>query len=253
MKMNQDIYKEIREEKKSKKGRVSDKPKSFGNNNDWKFDWFTPTEYQQPIVDAFDDEETSLLIIDAPSGTGKSVTAVYKALLDYKAGLFNKVMFVKTPAETSSDKLGYVSGDAGDKVAQFMQYSRPLFTNFMTTNKLENDIRQENIQLTVPNYLHGSTLDYTALLLDEAQLISPNILKMLMERSGRGTFCVVMGDSHQRYAKDKRPNGLKDLLDRVTDEDGNSLHNHVKIVRLPTEANMRSDLSRWVTEIYKDI
>ena len=251
--MNQDIHKELKEERKAKKGRVTDKSKSFGNGNDWKFDWFTPTEYQQPIIDAFDDEDVTLLIIDSPSGTGKSVTAVYKALLDYRSGKYNKVMFVKTPAECSSDKLGFVSGDAGDKVAQFMQYSRPLFTNFMTTNKLENDIRQENIQLTVPNYLHGSTLDYTALLLDEGQLISPNILKMLMERSGRGTFCVVMGDSQQIYAKDKRPNGLKDLLDRVTDENGNSKYKHVKIVKLPTEANMRSDLSRWVTEVYKDI
>jgi phosphate starvation-inducible PhoH-like protein len=76
----------------------------------------------------------------------------------------------------------------------------------------------------------GATLTDSLVLIDEAQQLSPQILKLILERIGEGCKVVVAGDSNQLFdAKGKR-NGLADAIDRF----------------FKTEAG-------WIVPRYKDI
>ena len=123
----------------------------------YNLDWFAPEGEQHRIVTGMGSME--LVIVDAPSGTGKSTTVLWKALLDYKSGLFDRVILIKTPTEGGDDQIGFLSGDKNTKLEAHMDAMKSIFWQFMSKGKLENDIKNENIVLDIPNYLLGKKFD----------------------------------------------------------------------------------------------
>lgn len=220
----------------------------------WSLDWFQPNEDQQLIVDSISKNE--LTLVEAPSGCGKSTTVLWKALNDYRSGVFSKVYLIKNPTEAGDDQLGFLSGDKSNKLEAHMKSMRTIFHQFMTKEKLENDISSGNIVLDIPNYLLGCTLDQSIIIIEEGQTCSPNTIKLVSERAGVGSKVVIVGDPKQGYSIKHRKNGLQDIVMRTT-EDFNGYRvskypNTVGYIRLESNSNMRSDLSRFITEIYED-
>jgi predicted ribonuclease YlaK len=88
-------------------------------------------------------------------------------------------------------------------------------------------------------------------------MMSPNTIKLMIERAGVNTKVVVMGDSKQRYAVKKFEDGFADLIRRTTFEThGRVLPNidsPVGYVELDSSNNHRSSLSKYITELYDDI
>jgi predicted ribonuclease YlaK len=221
---------------------------------DYNLGWFKPKGKQQDIQNAMETKE--LIIVNSPSGTGKSSTIIHKALCDYKRGRFNKILLIKTPAESGTDQLGFLTGNKNEKLLSHMESMKSIFLQFMTKNKLENDIASGNLIFDVPNYLQGRTIDNAIIILEEAQVMNPDTIKLCAERAGKGSIVVVAGDSDQRYAIKKREDGLLDLIDRVCYENYNALFpmkpEFVAYIEMDSSHNMRSSLSRYVTEIYAE-
>ena len=221
-------------------------------DNQYKLDWFTPEGSQHLITEAMDDCE--LIVVDAPSGTGKSTTVLWKALNDYKQRKYQKVLLIKNPTEAGNDQIGFLSGDKSSKLEAHMESMKSIFLQFMSSGKLENDIKNENIVLDIPNYLLGRTFDDTLILLEEAQTMSPETVKLCAERAGQGSKVVVVGDSKQRYSVKGRKDGLRDLIEKVTQEHAGYLipkYANVGYIRMESDNNMRSSLSKFITEIYE--
>lgn len=222
-------------------------------NDDYRLDEFYPTEAQQDIVHSM--VWNDLTIVTAPAGTGKTSTALWKALQMLRAGDYRKLIFLKNPTEVGDDQIGFLSGDKTDKLAAHYDSTKRIFQQFMTANKLENDISSGKIELNIPNYMLGATLDNSIVLIDEAQLMSPDTLKLLVERAGINTHVVVLGDIRQTYAIKKRPNGLKDLLDHLAPEDEygdrQPIVDFIGYVEMSSDENKRSRLSKLMTDVYK--
>ncbi len=220
----------------------------------WKLDWFIPSGDQDLIIKSIDDND--LTLVEAPSGCGKSTTVLWKALTDYRKGVFSKVYLIKNPTEGGDDMLGFLAGDKTTKLTAHMQSMQSIFHQFMTKEKLENDISSGNIILDIPNYMLGCTIDNAVIIIEEGQTCSPNTIKLVTERAGVNTKVVIVGDPKQAYSVKKRPNGLSDLVKRTTrEQDGYKVSRYpstVGYVRLESNNNMRSDLSRFITEIYEE-
>lgn len=221
-------------------------------NDDYRLDEFTPVGNQEAIVRSM--VWNDLTIVNAPAGTGKTTTALWKALQMLKAGDFRKLIFLKNPTEVGDDQIGFLSGDKTDKLAAHYESTKRIFQQFMTANKLENDIASGKIELNIPNYALGATWDNSIILIDEVQLMSPNTVKLLLERAGLNTRIVIMGDVNQTYAIKRRANGLGDLLDRVvpSNEEGEreAIVDFIGYVEMTTADNQRSRLSQFITEVY---
>lgn len=221
-------------------------------NDDYKLDEFSPIGNQQDIVHSM--VWNDLTIVNAPAGTGKTTTALWKALQMLKAGDFRKLIFLKNPTEVGDDQIGFLSGDKTDKLAAHYESTKRIFQQFMTSGKLESDISSGKIELNIPNYALGATWDNSIILIDEAQLMSPSTVKLLLERAGINTRIVLMGDVRQTYAIKKRSNGLQDLLDRVAPEnsigDREPVADFIGYVEMTSADNQRSRLSQFITEVY---
>lgn len=218
-------------------------------NDDYRLDDFTPTEAQGEIVLSI--VWNDLTIVNGAAGTGKTSTALWKALSMLKAGEVRKLMFIKNPAEVGDDQIGFLSGDKNEKLTAHYESTKRIFQQFMSANKLENDIGNGKIELTIPNYALGATWDNTVVIIDEAQLMSLDTLKLLIERTGINTAVIVLGDVRQRYAIKRRPNGLKELMDVVVpEEDGERVPDvdFIGYIELSADENQRSRLSQYITQ-----
>lgn len=218
----------------------------------YELDWFTPVGQQHEIVESMDTKD--LTIVDSPSGTGKSTTVLWKALTEYKAKNFEKIYLIKNPTEAGDDQIGYLTGDADNKISYHIEVMKGIFHQFISKEKLENDLKSGNIVITIPNFLLGTTIDNAIIILEESQTMSPNTVKLIAERAGQGSIVVVVGDSRQRYSVKKREDGLNDLIQKVTstvDGVSESKFDSVGYIRMTSENNMRSELSKFITEIYE--
>ena len=84
--------------------------------------------------------------------------------------------------------------------------------------------------------------------------MSPNTVKLITERAGLGSIVVIVGDSRQRYSVKKREDGLNDIIQKVTKEEGGvrlSNYGNVGYIKMTSDNNMRSSLSKFITEIYE--
>lgn len=221
---------------------------------EYKLDWFKPTETQKDIIYSMIQDD--LTLVQGSSGCGKSTTIIWQALKDLKAGVYDKIVFVKTPVESTDDGIGFLPSTIDDKLMSHFEASKSIFHNFMSPAKLEMDIKHEKILFKIPNFIQGCTLDNTLLIIEEAQQISPPILKLVMERIGKnGAKVVVLGDKNQQYALKKRPNGFTDFVEKVTDVDEEGRYSKIPTigyVEMTAKDNMRSDLSKLIVSIYEE-
>lgn len=221
-------------------------------NDDYRLDEFMPEGDQNKIVQSM--IWNDLTVVNAPAGTGKTSVALWKALQMLRSGDFRKLLFIKNPTEVGDDQIGFLSGDKTDKLAAHYESTKRIFQQFMTANKLENDIGSGKIELNIPNYLLGATLDNTIVIIDEAQLMSTETLKLLIERAGINTHVIVLGDVRQTYAIKKRSNGLHQILELLYPENEEGVRepiiDFIGYVELTTDDNKRGRLSKLITEVF---
>lgn len=212
--------------------------------------WFQPRGQQQEIVDAIDAYDW--VVVQGSSGVGKTTTVVWKAL-SLLGAKYRRIVFVKNPTEAGDDKIGFLTGDADDKLEAHFESMRGVFLDFMNKGKLETDENNRNIVFKIPNFMLGATLSDTILIIDEGQTMSPKTLKLLMERVDDSCKVILLGDKAQTYAVDSRPDGFTDFVNRVTtvDQDGRySVEPLLTYIEINSSGNQRGAISRRVTELY---
>jgi phosphate starvation-inducible protein PhoH len=225
--------------------------REFGN--DWNLGWFEPRGLQNEIIESID--SNTFTIVDGPSGSGKTSVALWKALLELRSSNYHKLIFIKNPTEVGDDKIGFLSGDEQDKLQAHYASTKGIFNNFISPQKLECDLGKK-IQLLIPNFLLGATLDHSIVIIDENQLMSPQTTKLLLERCGKYTKYIILGDANQRYAISNRVDGFTDLIQRATLEwqgiriprDG-GVFGYIKMTR---DDNQRSAGSKYINKLYDD-
>lgn len=226
-------------------------------SQDYNLSWFHPRGNQQRIVDSFYDNVFT--VVKGTSGTGKSATAMWLALKALKERDVRQIVYIKTPVESAvaGDTLGFLKGDLDQKLLAFMEPIKVLLEDFLPKSKIQADTESKKIWLTVPNYAQGITFNDAVIIVDEAQNLTPAIIKLLLERCGDNTRFIVLGDPKQCYAAKKRENGFDDLIKRVTYENYGALFPRYSgmfgYVEMTPEDNQRSPASKLVTEIYDDI
>jgi predicted ribonuclease YlaK len=223
------------------------------HNSHFNLNWFQPTKIQQEICMSY--YSNDLTAVQGSSGTGKSTTVIHLALTDLKDRRYRKIVFCKTPAELGDDKIGFLSGDATEKLSMHFEAMRSIFHTFMTKEKLKMEESHGNIEFTIPNFIAGKTIDNAILIMDESQLLSTKTTKLLLERAGKNCKVVILGDKSQAYACSHRTDGFTDFVKRITEVDENgvrySIHPFMGFVEMKAGDNMRSELSRAIVELYE--
>ncbi len=211
---------------------------------------FKPTQSQWEFIDEID--SNIVTFVDAPAGTGKTMTALWYFCKQYLRNQNMKIVVTRTPAEVGKDRVGFLPNDLQSKLEPHYASTRKILEQFLGREKVVADF-EKRIHFSIPNYVLGSTMDNTLWLLDEAQLFQPIIMKLLLERIGENTKVVVSGSSTQIYTCDRDRNGMQDAMKRFFDEHGKAKYDNFALHSFCVEDVMRSEVVKSVLYAYGDI
>ena len=199
--------------------------------------------------EVLNDPEIKLVALTGKAGTGKTLLALAAALgklADYK-----QILLARPIVALSNKDLGFLPGDAKEKVAPYMQ---PLFDNLNVikhqfaagsteVKRLEDMQKNEQLVIEALAFIRGRSLSETYCIIDESQNLTPNEIKTIITRAGEGTKMVFTGDIQQidQPYLDSQSNGLVYMIDRMK---GQNLFAHVNLVK-----GERSQLSELASNL----
>ncbi|MDP3831402.1 MAG: PhoH family protein, partial [Ignavibacteriaceae bacterium] len=124
------------------------------------------TPGQQKYIQAI--QENDICFSIGPAGTGKTYLAVALAVAAMKKGIVNKIVLAR-PAVEAGESLGFLPGDFREKIDPYLRPLYDALDEMLPQEKLKNFIEKKLIEIVPLAYMRGRTLNYSYVILDEAQ------------------------------------------------------------------------------------
>ncbi len=170
-------------------------------------------------------EEAPLVIVKGQAGTAKtfySLAVGLEKILNHPTGEYRRILICRPNAQFDTD-IGFLPGDEQEKISPLM---RPIMDNLEQLidaneeeryqdeielkGKIDEIFERNIIQTEALNFIRGRSFIKTYLIIDEAQNMTPNQIKGIITRAGKGTKIILLGDPNQidKPFLDERTNGL---------------------------------------------
>ncbi|OKP00069.1 phosphate starvation-inducible protein PhoH [Xenorhabdus eapokensis] len=165
-----------------------------------------------------------LIITNGEAGCGKTyVSAVMAA-----DALINKEVdkiIVTRPVLQAEEDLGFLPGDMAEKFAPYFRPVYDVLLKRMGASFLQYCLRPEigKVEIVPFAYMRGRTFEDAFVILDEAQNVTVNQMKMFLTRLGENVTVVVNGDISQCDLPTNITSGLVDALERFSDDEAISV------------------------------
>src|SRR4051794_5740296 len=199
------------------------------------------TVNQKRYVDSIRDHTVTFGI--GPAGTGKTFLAVGMAVAPLDAREVSRIILTR-PAVEAGERLGFLPGDIQAKVDPYL---RPLFDalyDMLDPDRVATYFDRGVIEVAPLAFMRGRTVNDAFVILDEAQNISPEQMKMFLTRLGFGSKMVVTGDITQIDLPRDHRSGLVvigEILAQVAD---------ISFVRFGGEDVVRHQLVQRIVAAY---
>lgn len=188
------------------------------------------------LDDVLGDSDVKLLAVTGHAGTGKTFISLLAALNRPDT---QRIIFTREVQECGKS-LGFLPGNIDDK---FSPYMRPLWDNIEELEFYSGKVSSERILPIPMQFLRGSTVRDTLIIVDEAQNCKVDQLKMVISRCGSGSMVILLGSFNQidTHGNDKDNNGLAKVIRGFR---GQACFSHVHLVN-----DERSELARLADEL----
>lgn len=200
------------------------------------------TEAQRAYVQALFDHELAFGI--GPAGTGKTYLAVAVGVSMFLGGHVDRLILAR-PAVEAGERLGFLPGDAKEKVDPYMQPLYDALGDFLPARQVQKMIEEKVIEIAPLAFMRGRTLSHAFVVLDEAQNATSMQMKMFLTRLGEGSRMVVTGDRTQIDLPRGVPSGLIEAERLLADVKG------VSFTRFSARDVVRHALVQRIIEAYE--
>ncbi|MNJ90195.1 PhoH-like protein [compost metagenome] len=159
------------------------------------------------------------------AGSGKTRMAIQYGLYLLDKGDIEKIFITRNPA-TVGEEIGHLPGDKMDKISFITQ---PILDNLEGgMQDLERMITREQIEFDSPGFMQGRDIRNAFVIVDEAQMMNRELVKMLGSRIGEGSQIVFVGDYEQAFSRKYKGenNGLVHMINSLK---GNKLFGMVEL------------------------
>jgi len=190
---------------------------------------------QQFAAELLLDDEIKVVTLAGPAGTGKTLLALAAGLEKVLEQHFYSRLLVTRPVMPMGEDLGYLPGSKEEKLRPWMQ---PIYDNmefiFSTSEDprgLQDHLRETGVlEMEALTYIRGRSIPKQFIICDEAQNLTPHMVKTLITRVGEGTKIVFTGDPEQidHPYLDSSSNGLSYMVEKFK---GEELMGHVSLVK----------------------
>lgn len=171
---------------------------------------------QKCALELLSDNEVPLVTLVGAAGTGKSFLAIASALKMINEGIYEKIVVMKPLIPVGGKDIGALPGDKFEKISAWLgpikdNIDQILGAKSMTAdNMFEEMVREGLIEVEAMAFIQGRSIANAIILLDESQNITPREARMVVERCGKNSKVILLGDPSQveNSYLDARSNGL---------------------------------------------
>jgi PhoH-like ATPase len=156
---------------------------------------------QACAIYALNDIHKKIVSVAGVAGTGKTVTAYDAGLRQVIGKLYERLVIFKPIREASDAELCALPGGVDDKmapwVAPIIATLKRLSSKGPKDKNLEQLIKTGVIQIRPINYARGDSIENSFIIVEEAQNLTRNEIKLIITRVGNGSKIVLIGDPTQ--------------------------------------------------------
>ena len=171
---------------------------------------------QKCALELLNDLSIPLVTLLGKAGTGKSFLAIAVALQLINEGTFDKIVVMKPLIPVGGKDIGALPGDKFEKISAWLGPIRDNIDQILgskslsANNMFEEMCRDGIIEVEAMAFIQGRSIPRSIIILDEAENISPREARMVVERCGKDSKVILLGDLSQveNPYLDAKSNGL---------------------------------------------
>lgn len=202
---------------------------------------------QKTFLELASDKSTKIIFVSGPAGTSKTFLAVLQALTMINEKKVSDLIYIRSAVESSDAKLGFLPGEANDKLAPYIQPLLDKLTEMLSKRDIDILKKEERITGIPVGYLRGLNWNAKVIIADEAQNMTDKELFTLITRTGEFSKVFILGDPDQSDINGK--SGFVKMMGYFDDEE--SRQNGIHIFRFVEDDIVRSGLVRFIIKKIK--
>jgi PhoH-like ATPase len=198
---------------------------------------------QRLAIDLLLDHEVGIVSLGGRAGTGKSALALCAALeAVLERQQHRKIMVFRPLYAVGGQELGYLPGDAAEKMSPWGQAVFDTLGAVVSQNVIDEVVERGVLEVLPLTHIRGRSLHDAFVIVDEAQSLERNVLLTVLSRIGQNSRVVLTHDVAQRdNLRVGRHDGVASVIETLK---GHPLFGHVTLTR-----SERSAIAALVTEM----
>jgi phosphate starvation-inducible PhoH-like protein len=157
------------------------------------------------------------------------------------------LLYIRSAVESSDNKLGFLPGEAHEKMAPYIQPLLEKLYELLPKNQIDQLEKEERIDSIPLGFLRGLNWNAKCIIADEAQNMTVKELITLITRTGEFSKVFIMGDPEQSDINGK--SGFIKTLNIFDDEE--SRQNGIFVFKFDEEDIVRSVLVKYIIKKIK--
>lgn len=202
---------------------------------------------QRIALDLLLDPEIGIISMGGRAGTGKSALALcagLEAVLERRQ--HQKVMVFRPLYAVGGQDLGYLPGDASEKMSPWAQAVFDTLSAVAGRAVIEEVLNRGMLEVLPLTHIRGRSLHDAFVIVDEAQSLERNVLLTVLSRIGANSRVVLTHDVAQRdNLRVGRYDGVVAVVEKLK---GHPLFAHITLTR-----SERSPIAALVTEMLENL
>ncbi len=196
---------------------------------------------QEMSMELLLDRDIPCVVLTGAAGCGKTFLAAHTGFYQVERHYYEKVFFTRNHVEVGKP-LGALPGDIFEKIKP---YCASIVDQAGGWDVIFRLAEQKAIEMEAISFLQGRDLKQCFIIVDEAQNVNIDQIKMLITRVGEGSKIVLCGDLQQIASREFQNgnNGLSHLINKFTEVNTN-LFGAVEL-----QESVRSPLAKLAAEI----
>lgn len=196
---------------------------------------------QSEYLDAIRRNQVTFAV--GPAGTGKSYIATAYAAEQLYYKKIDKLILTR-PAVEAEESLGFLPGELEDKYAPYLAPVRDILEKLLGKAFVEYCLKVGYIEPVPIAYMRGRTFENAVVIIDEAQNVTPNQMKLILSRIGENCKFIIDGDVTQKDIRGD--SGIEDAISRLGHIPG------IETVHFLPNDIVRSGMCRKIVQAYSE-
>ena len=187
------------------------------------------------------------MFVSGPAGSSKTFMAVYAALTLLNYRRVSDLIYIRSAVECSDSKLGFLPGEADEKMSPYIQPLLDKLSELLPKNELNILNKEERIRTIPIGFLRGLNWNAKVIIGDEMQNTTFKELFTMITRVGEFSKVFLLGDPDQSDINGK--SGFIKMLTHFDDDE--SKENGIHTFRFTEDDIVRSGLVRFIIKKLK--